>query len=321
MDQFPYIIRDWETWKHVSGKTDAFQDMVEDIFRMQSLPLARMEKMPPSTNAVFRVGNYVIKIYAPREAQMDPEEELRIERFAMQRARKAGVPVPGISAWGCYHDRYDFFYLISRYIKGESFSEAAARMNAMEKLKTGAHLRKLISRMHISCTPFRQIDLVTDPERQVRWQSYTDAFRKDRREYLERLLLEDPVFVHGDLNGNNVRIDENGTIWFLDFAEAVPAPVVYEQMYVAVELFQMDIAFLKGYFQDLALEEMVQMITEGLLIHDFGGDLVKRYFGGPQGLYTTEALRARVRKKLEDYGYTHLFVQGRGIGEEEYGVQ
>lgn len=311
MGEFQNIIRDWETWNHVSGKISVFQDIVQEIFQKQGLPLEKIKKMPPSTHAVFRVGNYVIKIYAPREAQMEPEEELRIERFAMQRARQTGVPVPEIVSYGCHHDRYDFFYLISCYIEGKPFPEAAAGMNKLEKIKTADRLRKMLSEMNTPCEPFRQINILTDPDRQVRWQSFEAVFQNDRKKFLEHHCFGEPVFVHGDLNGGNVRIDREGSVWLLDFAEAVPAPVVYEQMYVAVELFQMDAAFLEGYFQGLSLKKVAQLITEGLLIHDFGGDLVCRYFGGSRGLHSIGELEVRVRKKLETCGYPDQVFQGK----------
>lgn len=304
MKLFQECIRNWEDWKTISGKLTAFEEIVKQIFHKEGIPISAIQEMPPSTNAVFRAGAYVIKIYAPWEAQMDPKDELRIECFAMRRARETGVAVPNIMAWGYIEDRYKFFYLISRYIEGCSFTEAVAGMEDIEKVKTGERLRKLTSRMNVPCAPFRQTDLLTDPDRQVRWQSYETSFQEDRRAYLSGHCLGEPVFVHGDLNGQNIRVDDAGTIWILDFAEAVSAPVVYEQMYVAVELFQLDAALMEGYFQGLPLEMVAQLITEGLLIHDFGGDLVRRYFDGSDGLYTTGELKERVRKKLVFHGYS-----------------
>ncbi len=100
MNQFRKVIRNWEDWEATAGEISAFSCVVEKIFHNEGLPAADIRKLPPSTNAVFRVGDYVIKIYAPRQAQMEPGEEQRIERFAMWRTGEAGVPVPEIAAWG-----------------------------------------------------------------------------------------------------------------------------------------------------------------------------------------------------------------------------
>ena len=147
MNQFRKVIRNWEDWEATAGEISAFSGVVEKIFHNEGLPAADIRKLPPSTNAVFRVGDYVIKIYAPRQAQMEPEEEQRIERFAMWRAGEAGVPVPEIAAWGCLKDQYDFYYLISRYMVGQPFGEVVRRMETTEKRRIGARLRDLTDRM------------------------------------------------------------------------------------------------------------------------------------------------------------------------------
>ncbi len=293
-------MKEWKDWKQISGNIPVFEKLAEEILKTEGLPPAKLEAMPLSTNAVFRTGNYVLKIYAPRQAGMVPEEELGTERFAMWRAGSLGVPVPGIAAWGQMKDSYVFYYLISDYISGNSFQDAAKTMNPAEKRRMGERIRKLTDRMNTPCAPFRDVDVLTDPDRQVRWQAYPESFRKDRKAFLAGRCLGERVFVHGDLNGNNVLVDDRGAIWFLDFAEAVLAPAVYEQMYVAVELFQMDGAFLQGYFPELSGEALTERITEGLLIHDFGGDLAARYFGGPSQLHTVEDLKRNVLRRLEE---------------------
>src|SRR5699024_7029340 len=70
MNQFRKVIRNWEDWEATAGEISAFSGVVEKIFHNEGLPAADIRKLPPSTNAVFRVGDYVIKIYAPRQAQM-----------------------------------------------------------------------------------------------------------------------------------------------------------------------------------------------------------------------------------------------------------
>ena len=76
----------------------------------------------------------MIKIYAPRQAQMEPGEVVR-------------------------------------------------RMETAEKRRMGARLRGLTDRMNTPCAPFRQVDVLTDPDR----QGYQENFRRDRKNYLEEL--------------------------------------------------------------------------------------------------------------------------------------
>ena len=128
------MIRNWEDWEATAGEISAFSGVVEKFFHNEGLPAADIRKLPPSTNAVFRVGDYVIKIYAPRQAQMEPGEVVR-------------------------------------------------RMETAEKRRMGARLRGLTDRMNTPCAPFRQVDVLTDPDR----QGYQENFRRDRKNYLEEL--------------------------------------------------------------------------------------------------------------------------------------
>ena len=59
MNQFRKVIRNWEDWEATAGEISAFSGVVEKIFHNEGLPAADIRKLPPSTNAVFRVGDYV----------------------------------------------------------------------------------------------------------------------------------------------------------------------------------------------------------------------------------------------------------------------
>ena len=100
-----------------------------------------MEPLTPGTNAVFRIGSRVIKLYAPRETGMDqsPDRltELRASRLALER----GVRAPSVLAEGICRDRYEFAYLVTEYIGGPDLGTALQKADILTAKKRGRELR------------------------------------------------------------------------------------------------------------------------------------------------------------------------------------
>ena len=67
MNLFKEEIGNWQDWSNVSQSLFAFSALTNFIFQKENLPLAKLENLPPATNAVFKSGDFVIKIYVPRE--------------------------------------------------------------------------------------------------------------------------------------------------------------------------------------------------------------------------------------------------------------
>ncbi|MCL2514019.1 MAG: aminoglycoside phosphotransferase family protein, partial [Oscillospiraceae bacterium] len=88
----------------------------------------------------------------------------------------------------------------------------------------------------------------------------------------------------------------DGGLCVIDFADAVLAPVIYEHALVAFA-FEFDPALLRGYFADYTPDGFVEMCFNGLLIHDFGGDIVRDCVGKPEEFNNLDDLRKKLNKK------------------------
>ena len=299
MHLFNRQINNWQDWGKVYQSIPAFTPLVEYILKREKLPPAKIEKLTPGTNAVFKVGRYVIKIFAPAESGIDQTLDLQTELFAMRRVNETSVAAPIMVMHGFVADKYHFAYMITEYIEGAEFTDAVKSMSAEEKTTVGRKLRVVTDKMNTSCESFNGIDVIHDMGRHRRWDNrYAEHFKTERLEYIKSYDYGGKVFVHGDLCGDNILLASDGELYIIDFADAVLAPKVYEHALVAVELFNLDPVLLYGYFGDYSADELADICFNGLLIHDFGGDIVAGHIGKPSEFLFLEDLRKRLKQKI-----------------------
>jgi len=291
---FTQHIKGWASWGRVYQNLPAWEPLIRHIFQKEGLPYKQPEYLTPGTNAVFRVGGHVIKIYAPKESGIDSTADIETEAFAAEHAGKLGIPVPECAACGVLKDQYRFAYMIMKYIEGTEFTKAAPGFTEQEKISFGRRLRDITDQMNIPCAPFNSIDVIQDKGRYRRWDKYTDTFRAERLAYLAKTDFGERVFVHGDLCGDNILITGAGGIYIIDFADAVQAPILYEQALVASELFHFDKAYLQGYFGKYDVHMLTELCFQGLLIHDFGGDIVEQHIAGLEEIVSLDVLKERI---------------------------
>ena len=290
---FPVSIAGWDDWAGVYRSIPAFAPLIRRIFRAEGLPLAPVTALPPGTNAVFRVGGLVIKIYAPAAAGFDQSADRQTELFATAHARTLGITVPDILAHGVVQDRYPFAYLIQRWAPGLPLGEALAASDPAGQALLGRQLRRLTDAMNVPCPPFNHVDVRTDPERRARWLPYRASFRAERDAAVARKTSEPLVFTHGDLCADNILVRGDGELVILDFADAVLAPPCYEQALLAFEYHEYP-AFLRGYWERESLPAVAECVWNGILIHDFGGDIVKNVCPQALAWQSTEQLRQAI---------------------------
>ena len=86
MSLFTEEINNWQAWEDVFQSIPAFSPLVEHILKRERLPIAKIENLTPGTNAVFKAGEYVVKIFAPADSGIDQTLDLQTELFATRRA-------------------------------------------------------------------------------------------------------------------------------------------------------------------------------------------------------------------------------------------
>ena len=281
MNSFNYTINDWKSWEDIFQSfqsIDVFSPLIEKIFAVHNLPVEKIQNLAPSTNAVFRVGDYVVKILVPEESGFNMESDYNTEIFGMNHAAKNGVPIPEVIACGGISDKYFFRYIVMRYINGEPLSDVREYLSPAEKFAVGREIRRIIKLLNVKTERFNDIDVFGDAETNGRWDKFSDKFNAERIEFIRRNKNKPLVYVHGDLHAANIIVDRNADnkIYIIDFADSYSAPYEYE---LPSTIFSFicgddDAELARGFLDGEDIQEFAEKCFFGLMLHDFGADII-----------------------------------------------
>jgi len=295
-------ISDWESWGEVYQSIEIWEPLVNQILYKEDLPVFETENLHPGSNAVFQNGDHVVKIFAPKESGINSNIDYETEVFALTFAMNNGVSVPNLITSGKIKDKYDFSYMIMDYIDGVDFKEYSVDFSNNDKYLFGKRLRNITDLMNKPCESFNDVEVVKDAihdkSRWYRWEKFSESFKQERIEYIKKHDYSEYIFVHGDLCFDNFIINKSNGIHIIDFADSLLAPICYEHAHLVCELFGFDKSYLNGFFGDYETDTLVNMCIEGILIHDFGGDIVSINIATPEEIDSIEDLRMKLYELL-----------------------
>lgn len=299
MNLFTKSIENWSDWGKIFQSIPDFAPMVDEILRREKLPSAPLENLTPGTNAVFKAGELVVKIFSPKESGLDGAADMESELFATEFANKHGVNSPKIVAHGEIRDKYDFKYLVMSFERGEQFGDCVDSMSDARKIALGRELRRITDRMNLPCERFNRSDPFDRSFGGGRWEKFSERFKFERLEYISSMKRDGFVFVHGDLNPDNILVDGDGSLTILDFADALVAPICYEHALVVSELFRFDSSLIRGFFGEYDPKSLANFILDGLLLHDFGGDVIAQRVCSPSEVDCLDDLYRIILEKVK----------------------
>ena len=274
---FKHELNGWESWKKIITSCEVFAPMIYSIFGKEGLPINTLKNFPIATNAVFRVDNYVIKIYAPDETGVNDTDNT--EPIVYEYAYDLGLPVPKIMARGVYHDKYLFEYIIMEYVKGIPFDRACMTASIQEKQYYIRQLREILYQFNkpvYNLIP--KMDLIGRAINNERWNGLSDSLVSELISRAQTLSYENLVLAHGDLSSSNLIIDSNNKLWVIDFGEAQLAPPYYELVSIIFILFKWDKILVKEFAAECDSEVFISRLIDVIAIHDFAGDILKTFF-------------------------------------------
>jgi Ser/Thr protein kinase RdoA (MazF antagonist) len=229
-----------------------------------------IENTTPGTNAVFLCGQFVVKIYAPKQTGI-PESEYRSELEALRRAAMQGVPVPKIFASGYVEDKYGFYYMITERAQGREARKILPEYSYDEKFRFVQQLNGALNSMNTRA-PFSGERLKGHALNNEKWDIFSLETKLQIREAIESIKFPDMVYVHGDLTGENIIINRD-EMNILDFGDARPAPFYYEYPPIVFDLFGHDPEFTKILAQ--GKKDFADNLFRGTLLHEYGAHSVR----------------------------------------------
>lgn len=271
-------ITDWQSWGKVFQSVEAFCSLIREICKKEGIPAnLSITPLPPGTNAVFRLENFVIKLFAPKESGLDTLIDFQSEQFGIAHAQKQGILTSNIVACGEIQDQYLFRYLLIRYLTGISAGEFLLTAESKARQTFLCQLKQLCQKLNlpVSTQPFLIFDFYGEFEQNERWSPFPAAFRQQALEQIAQMDFSNLVYVHGDLTEDNLIVTPKGELACIDFADNKLAPADYELPPILFSLFGFQKDLIKAYQADEPNAHFIRRILQALLIHDFGGDFVQ----------------------------------------------
>ncbi|MCK8060139.1 MULTISPECIES: phosphotransferase family protein [unclassified Fusibacter] len=271
----------WELWCEVFNDPEFFRPIIFQIYEKEGMEKpAAILGLTPGTNGVFKVDGHVIKIFVPTQVKKWSEDDFEIETFHIDRAVKLGINTPKIIASGFVVDRYKWEYLLLEYLDAAEAGHAVKKMPEDQKRAFAFEIRSLVDKMNDCDKPMiaqeRLVDRVILGQR---WKAYPHKIQEALADYLSGIDLKACCYVHGDLTAENVMIDKVGHVHIIDFADTTIAPSYYEHAPICFDLFGCDKTLIRYYFEGLDDKQIIEELYKGLLIHDFGGEILKILMG------------------------------------------
>ena len=267
-------INNWSDWGKVFQSISSFEALLREIFKREGLPFEKAENLTPGTNAVFKAGKYVVKVFFPTESGLNPFPDFSNEAAVCAHLTKENIPTPKFTAMGKIRDKYLFYYIITEYFPGNEAGSYLRTASAEKKESFVLKLKDILARINLPVIDLiPEIDVLTRALKNERLQKLPCELRNEMRARARALDLSERVLVHGDLTGENLLVGEDGGLTVIDCADACIAPSFYELAPIVFELFDCDPLLLRLFAGENA-ESLVESLIDSVCIHDFGADFL-----------------------------------------------
>ena len=265
-----------DSWTGLFQSGSAFEGLVKEIFKRNNFDFSELQNLTPGTNAVFRIDDKVIKIFAPVESGFYDRDYYTIETEAQKHANNTQITAPRILAAGIIRDKYIFPYIIMEFINGHEAEFKFSSYSEDQKMDFAYQIKRITEKLNIEVNIPIPVFAETDYLENTTWTDFPASFCEERKNFIKELSFEKTVYVHGDITAENVIIDDDDVVYLIDFADSRIAPPCYEWPPLIFSLFGCDPIMMKVYFGDYNKSIFYEQLTISVLIHEFGASFVKQ---------------------------------------------
>lgn len=286
-------IKTWDDWCRFFQDIDSFKPLIKMIFENHNLQLTEIKNTYPGTNAVFKVDNYITKIFVPEDI-MNWQNEYHIEMKLNNLLNDVDIKKPKVLYSGLVSLDYDWYYIIYQHIDGVHIKDVLHGLSSKQKIRIAQDIKHFTKQLSMF-TSNQALDY--DAFDRERWSFLNDEENSKRVQFLKEN-PEDLVLVHGDLTGDNVLFSNNG-IAIIDYGDSGFRPQFYDYAPIVLDLFQLDSVMIKEFFKGYSKNEIVEILIKSIFIHDFGGSIVKEFITLNKEEYTFDEIYLQVKNELE----------------------
>lgn len=267
---------DNHSWGAIFQSTDAFRQLIKVIFERHNLDFTKIENLTPGSNAVFRVDDKVIKIFAPVESGFYCND-FGIEIEAQKHANSMLVASPKLLYQGIVEDKYLFRYIIMEFINGQEAEQKLLSFSDKQKNNFALQLKNITDKLNTAITSNAIPRLTIDGcFENSRWDNFPKKFCDERKSIINKISFDNYTYTHGDLTAENMIISDDNTVYVIDFADSRIAPPYYEWPPIVFALFGCDTTMMTTYFGDYHNNDFYEQLTLSLLVHEFGADIIRQ---------------------------------------------
>lgn len=249
-------------WGNFISNSFAIYKIAEEIVNKVHLKVKKISRINIGTNAIFDLGNHILKVYATSETS-DPFMDCRREIILSNALRTSPYCVPEIIHTGYINDRYTIYFIIMKKIDGlYSFSNAISNESPWYATYL-QELHRIIAYLHSL-----NLGKTTSTFFSKSIKNY-DTEESEYADFLRKYITRNPFtfgIVHGDLSESNIYINKNGIITLLDFEDWMYAPIFVEYPSICFELLKSP-KIIKDFFNDIPINNAIEMLIASVLLH------------------------------------------------------
>jgi serine/threonine protein kinase len=269
-----------ESWRNVFCSIKAFTPLIYEILMSEQLIVqGKIESLTPGTNAVFKIDNMVIKIFAPFETGFDTECDYNAELYSMQLANMKFISVPKIIAFGEIRDKYLFRYIIMEFKNNEIGINDILSSSIEEKQHFVQKVKDILKKLNKPVdSPIKSITSKNKDEQLEIMTGLNSKLIEELIACSSQVILDNLVLVHGDITRDNILVSKTNDITLIDFADCIQAPSFYEFPAIIFELFLCDRELVSCFVGNRNKDVFLDLLLKGLSIHTCCGYILKDYF-------------------------------------------
>ena len=192
----------WKQWEEVFNDFEFFESKISKIFEIHRLgEIEEYELLTPGTNAVFRVNEYVVKIFVPLETRNWDDNDFEKELNIMKELEDSLINTVRLIAHGSLVETQQWDYIVMNYIDGIELGDVYFELSLEERDYVLSQLREFLKEYNIEA-PLNRPVILRGLE-SGRWNTFERRLTNEIREYLSSKEYK-YYRAHGDLTKDNI---------------------------------------------------------------------------------------------------------------------